>query len=119
MSGTIAIDFDGVLSKYTGWKGYSAPLDPPVEGAIQAIRDYQDAGLSVAIYTSRADSSAQVIRIEQWLREHGLEFKRIKEIQISNLKPPATVYLDDRAFQFNGIFPTPGEIKDFKTWQGF
>jgi phosphoglycolate phosphatase-like HAD superfamily hydrolase len=116
---TIAIDFDGVLSDYTGWKGRTAPLDPPVEGAIQAIRDYQDHGLEVVIYTTRADSPAAVVMLHRWLREHGLQQKRIEAIDISNKKPPAVVYLDDRAMLFTGKFPTPDEVKAFKTWKGF
>lgn len=116
---TIAIDFDGVLSAYTGWKGYGAPLDPPVEGAFQAIRDYQDAGLKVTIYTTRADSIESISRIERWLTQHGMEHRRSDKIEITNKKPPAILYLDDRAYLFTGIFPTIEEIKAFKTWQGF
>jgi hypothetical protein len=116
---TVALDFDGVLSEYTGWKGHSAPLDPPVEGAIQAIRDYQDAGLSVVIYTSRADSPVSAMRLDQWLRTHGLEHKRVDAVEITNKKPPAIVYLDDRAICFTGKFPSPKEIIAFKTWQQY
>ena len=114
---TIALDFDGVLSDYSGWQGRHALLDPPVEGAIQAIRDYQDAGLVVVIYTSRADHPEGVTMIERWLREHGLQQKRIDSIKITDRKPPAIVYLDDRAWCFTGTFPTPEEIKSFKTWK--
>ena len=114
---TLAIDFDGVLSDYRGWHG-AGTLDPPVAGAIQAIRDYQDAGLTVTIYTTRADGPKAVMKLEKWLQEHGLEYKRIKEIQITNTKPPAIVYLDDRAWRFNGQFPKAEEILAFRTWQG-
>lgn len=116
---TIALDFDGVLSLYTGWKGHSAPLDPPVEGAIQAIRDYQNAGLVVVIYTSRADSAQSIDRINQWLRLHGLEHKRVDQIEVTSKKPLASVYLDDRAIQFTGTFPSPETVKAFKTWQQY
>jgi len=114
---TIALDFDGVLSNYTGWHG-PGRLDPPVDGAIEAIRAYQDAGLDVCVYTSRADSPESIRQLEHWLREYGLESRRAKQIQITSRKPPAVVYLDDRAWQFKGTFPSPGEIKSFKTWQG-
>jgi hypothetical protein len=116
---TIAIDFDGVLSDYSGWKGREAALDGPVVGAIQAIRDYQDAGFTVVIYTSRADHPKGVTMIERWLRDYGLQQKRIDTITITDRKPPAVVYLDDRAMLFTGIFPTPEKIKAFKTWKGF
>jgi predicted phosphatase len=57
--------------------------------------------------------------MEQWLRVHGLEKQRINKISITSKKPPAVVYLDDRAILFTGKFPSPEEIKNFKTWQGF
>lgn len=114
---TIAIDFDGVLSDYAGWKGYSAPFDPPVEGAIQAIRDYQDAGYDVCIYTTRADSPDQIVRLQQWLRVHTLEKKRVNKIKITDRKPPAIVYIDDRAILFTGTFPSIKTIQEFKTWK--
>jgi hypothetical protein len=115
---TVALDFDGVLSQYTGWKGYDV-LDPPVEGAIQAIRDYQDAGLTVAVYTSRASSQKAIDMIDRWLHTHGLERKRVDLVEVTNKKPLATVYLDDRAMVFTGTFPSPEAIKSFKTWQGY
>jgi histidinol phosphatase-like enzyme len=115
---TIALDFDGVLSDYTGWKGHSAPLDPPVDGAIQAIQDYQDAGFEVVIYTTRADSTKSIMRIFTWLMEHGLERHRAEQIKITNFKPPAIVYLDDRAICFTGKFPSVEDLKNFKTWKG-
>lgn len=114
---TIALDFDGVLSDYTGWKGHSAPFDPPVDGAIQAIRDYQDAGFEVVIFTSRADSVGSIRRITDWLHTYGLEHRRITAITITNHKPPAIVYLDDRAICFTGTFPSVEEIHNFKTWK--
>jgi hypothetical protein len=113
---TIAIDFDGVLSDYSG--KFSPRLDPPVDGAIAAIKDYQDAGLEVCIYTTRADGPEAIIRLEAWLIEHGLPSRRVKQILITGRKPPAVVYLDDRAWRFTGIFPSPEEIKNFRTWQG-
>ena len=115
---TVALDFDGVLSNYTGWHGHSAPLDPPVDGAMQAIRDYQDAGFEVVIYTTRADSAKSVQRIIDWLKEWGLETHRVNKIDITSLKPPAVMYIDDRAFCFRGIFPCVETIRNFKTWKG-
>jgi hypothetical protein len=116
---TIALDFDGVLCDNTGWKGRHAGLDGPVTGAIQAIRDYQDSGITVVIHTQRADTPSGVIVISRWLRDHGLEQRRINMINITDRKPAATVYLDDRAILFTGTFPPPEEIKAFKTWKGF
>jgi hypothetical protein len=115
---TIAIDFDGVLSDYSG-RYNPKELDPPFPGALDAIREYQDAGLKVCIYTTRADSIDSASKVERWLRKYGLEHRRIDQIQITNRKPPAIVYLDDRAWCFKGQFPSPEEILQFRTWQGY
>jgi hypothetical protein len=115
---TVALDFDGVLSDYSGWRGHDAPLEAPVAGAIQAIRDYQDAGFEVVIYTTRADSVKSIARIIQWLKEWGLEYARVNKIDITSLKPPAIIYIDDLAFCFQGIFPSVKFVTDFKTWKG-
>jgi hypothetical protein len=114
----VAIDFDGVLSDYTGWRGYSAPIDPPVDGALQAIRDYSDAGYEICIHTSRADSAKQISRLVAWFKEHGLERKYVEGLTITNQKPPAIIYIDDRAWYFAGRFPSIEELKNFKTWRG-
>jgi len=115
---TIAIDFDGVLSDYTGWKGHGAPFDPPVDGALQAIRDYKDAGFDVCIHTSRADSGKSVSRLTRWFMDHGLERRYLEGLTITNEKPPAIIYIDDRAWCFTGRFPSVEELKNFKTWKG-
>jgi len=109
MKKTLAIDFDGVLSAYTGWKGDMAPLDPPLPGAIQFLEDCVKHGFAVVIFTTRPEKL-----VSEWLFEHATDVGI--HIQITNSKPPAWLYIDDRCFLFTGTFPSMEEINNFKAW---
>jgi len=90
---TIAIDFDGVIHKYSkGWQGLDNAYDPPNEGAISAIRDLKSKGYRLVIFSSRTTSV-----INEWLKKYDLEeyFD-----DVTNTKIPAKVYIDDRAYHF-------------------
>lgn len=63
---TIAIDFDGVIHKYSkGWQDGSI-YDEPIEGAIKAINDLVDRGFSVFIFSTRPAN-----QIKNWLKQHS------------------------------------------------
>ena len=91
---TIAIDFDGVIHKYSkGFKGLDNAYDEPVPGTVEALEKLNSLGFDLKIMSSRP---APVIT--KWLEKHGMT-KLISEV--SNHKFPATVYVDDRGFKFN------------------
>lgn len=107
---TLAIDFDGVLSAYTGWKGDTAPLDPPLPGAIEFLNECVHHDFEVVIFTTRREQL-----IHEWLAEHAPPDVQAL-IQITNEKPPAWLYIDDRCFLFTGTFPSMTEMENFKAW---
>jgi hypothetical protein len=99
MQKTIAIDFDGVIHKYSkGWQGGKI-YDKPVEGAIEAyyelIKKY-----NVVIFTSREDTEA----VKRWMDKH-FDFEKnlghFYEPEVTNVKPIATAYIDDRGIRFS------------------
>lgn len=109
---TICVDFDGVLHSYTsGWKGADVIPDPPVPGAIEFLRYLQENGYRVVIHTTRAESDAAVTAIRAWLRICGMSEAESARIRITNMKVPAEVYVDDRAYRFNGVFPSRDELE--------
>lgn len=101
MGKTIAVDFDGVIHKYSkGWLEGDI-YDEPVDGAFAAITKLIDDGFTVVIHTTREDHGA----VRNWLiRQHysrgGFPIPWAFDIAITNVKPKAIAYIDDRAVRF-------------------
>lgn len=104
MKKTIAIDFDGVIHRYSeGWEDGSI-YDEPIEGAREAIRRLKRKGFKIVIFTTRLNPKFNEINegvrncyqdIYNWLKKHLIEFD-----ELTNNKPPAIAYIDDRAIRF-------------------
>jgi hypothetical protein len=105
---TVALDFDGVIHGYShGWQGGDI-YDPPVPGAIEALRSLLGRE-PVFILTARTNRFAVV----SWLVGHGvpatwfvndanagLFWESRTEVLVTNRKLPARLYVDDRALLF-------------------
>jgi hypothetical protein len=90
---TLAIDFDGVVHAYSsGWHG-GAIYDDPVQGCAEALRELSKR-YELVLFTARGNLDD----VHLWLVEHHLRhfFK-----DITNRKPMAFAYLDDRAVRFH------------------
>lgn len=112
---TIAVDFDGVLHSYTSpWVQAEVIPDPPVPGAIDWLREISE-DLRVVIHTTRGKTPSGRAAVQDWLVAHGWEGGAAVEVTAE--KPPALVYLDDRAVRFNGKnFPTAEEVHRALPW---
>ncbi len=98
---TICVDFDGVLHSFTqGWTG-PMPEDPPIQGAQAFLKQLKDRGYRVVISSCRALDPLGVDGIRQWMEMHGF---CMENIRITHIKPPASLYIDDRGFRFEGKF---------------
>ena len=63
------------------------------------------------------DREAAADAIRAWLLKHGLTEEEVAKVRFSiDHKPNASVYIDDRAYEFRGRFPKLSEIKRFKPW---
>lgn len=119
----LALDFDGVLHSYaSGWQGIDVIPDPPVEGAM-AFLDMALAHFDVVIHSSRCATSAGRGAMRRWLRQelfavHGLDRARaiVSKLRFAKEKPPAHVFLDDRAVTFDGVFKHPALYLAFTPW---
>lgn len=143
---TIAIDFDGVIHKYSkGWQEGSV-YDVPVVDVFNSIKLLFDVGYCVFIFSTR--NPKQILK---WMKQntyetdyehngmggdpgsyvypiYGFKVKIIpfykkfwneeNVVGITKRKLPAHCYVDDRAIKFEGDWQkTLSDIQFFKTYQ--
>lgn len=110
---TVVFDFDGVIHSYTsGWKGADQIPDPPVPGIREAISGIRKAGYEVCVVSTRCGTPEGMAAIENWLRKSRIEVDAVRRE-----KPPAIVYIDDRAICFDGNADGLLEkIRGFRPW---
>ena len=94
----IAVDFDNVIHRYDkGWrKGELYGF--PVVGAIDALNKLRSRVDEVYILTARAIDEESSNAVRAWLKEWGVG--DTDTIEVTNIKKPATAYIDDRAIRF-------------------
>lgn len=113
---TIAVDFDGVIAEYDGYKGPGV-LGAPRPDVISAMRTLQGEGWKIVINTTRGESE-----ILDYLRQHGIphdEINRNSDYTTAGPKPVADVYWDDRALRYSGNAAQDLDlIRNFRTWSG-
>ncbi len=95
---SVAIDLDGTLAKYDGWKGIEVVGDP-VKKAVAFTQELKKRGHYIIIHTARlcklnAKNGKAHKVVRQWLIKHGFAFD---EIWTGAGKPIACAYIDDRA----------------------
>lgn len=115
----IVLDFDGVIHSYrSGWKGMTSIPDPPADGAFDALRNYSKS-FRVCILSSRSADPDGMAAMKKWFIDNGWpadETGNPADLEFPLAKPPALLTIDDRAFCFQGRFPSVNEIIDFKPW---
>lgn len=115
---SIAVDFDGVLHSYTSlWVAPDVIPDPPVDGAIEWLNEIGK-DFTVIIFTTRGQTLSGRLAVRAWLRQHGADPDVMKHAEVTAKKSPALVYIDDRAWRFEGpgTFPTRQQIHEARPW---
>lgn len=107
MKKTILIDLDGVLNKYTG--NYQEDIIPaPAQGAEDFLKTLSER-FNIIVFTTRNYEITS-----KWLKENSLD-KYISEI--TNIKKPCFLYVDDRAICHKGNFnSTIEQINNFNVY---
>jgi hypothetical protein len=115
----IAVDLDGVLHSHTSkftvpWK----VLDPPVPNSFAWLeRMSQD--FDIIIHTSRFTKDQGAIErtrvltaVVDWLERYELDADVLRSLTFWTHpgKPHALLYVDDRAYRFEGRFPTRADV---------
>jgi hypothetical protein len=89
------VDFNGVLDAYEGWRGPDH-FDPPRPGAREFLDALRTRGFDVVVFTTRWPDD-----VWRWLREHGMADC---VTEVTDRKPAAHVFIDDRAVCFRGDY---------------
>ncbi len=103
---TLLIDLDGVLNQYDG--SFDAKLIPAVkDGAKVFLENFYQQNYDIKIFTTR-----NKLLTAKWLIENDLDQF---VLDITNVKEPAYLTIDDRCLCFNGNFKkTTEQINNFK-----
>lgn len=100
----VAVDFDGVLNTYDGWRGRYELFEPRLGAGLFLSRLNEK--YDVVVFTNR-----DVDSVWRWLEEYNLVCY-VKDV--TNVKPRAFVYVDDRACKFVGDYErTLEEVNNF------
>ncbi len=107
---TVCLDFDGVLHSYrSGWCGAEVIPDPPIHGTREAVARLRQQ-YRVVVNSSRCHTEEGRRAVETWLHRHDIA---VDEVCVH--KPPAHVYVDDRAVRFRGNWDdVMDEIREFR-----
>ena len=115
---TIAVDFDGVIASYSGWKGVGVFGDP-IAGVKDALCKLKSLGYAIVIFTTRGE----IGDIQQYLDGHKIPYDHINcnpqnSVHMNPGKPIADVYVDDRAICFQGVWSNTfvDNILNLKPW---
>ena len=110
---TVCMDFDGVIHSYkSGWQGAENCPDPPVPGIREAVAEIRAAGYELVVCSTRCATHAGWLAVCNYLKTHNIDVDDIVKD-----KPPAIVYIDDRAICFDGHPETLlGKVRSFKPW---
>ena len=113
---TIAVDFDGVIAEYDGYKGWGV-LGEPRSDVLEVLCVLRSEGWKIVIHTTRGEQE-----ISGYLTQHGIPFDEINrnsDYETVGPKPVADLYWDDRAISYSGDARRDlGFIRSFKTWSG-
>lgn len=108
----ISVDFDGVIHHYIRSTWNPDHVDGlPVEGTAAAVIKLKYRGWKIIVFTARY----KLVPVVKWLEANHIPFD-----DVTNIKPTAAIYLDDRGLKFNGDWEkTLSDIGSFMTWLGY
>jgi len=113
---TIAVDFDGVIAEYDGWKGRGV-LGLPRKDVVEALHELHAEGWKIVIHTTRGEQEIRPYLVQHRIPYH--EINRNSDYDTLGIKPVADIYWDDRAFFYSGDAKRDIRlIRRFRTWSG-
>jgi hypothetical protein len=105
----IGLDLDGTSAQYSGYKGQDH-IGEPYKELANFLKEATEAGHLFWIYTARESHSI----VQEWLERNNLA-QYIQGIT-SKKEHWFDLFIDDRAFRFEGIYPTIQQLNSIKPW---
>lgn len=94
----LAIDFDGVLMHRVASRDqHKGCVGLPIKGARIAVEALHKDWVLV-VHTCRAATPEGILDVWRWLRKYGMHDYFA---EVTNIKPMAAAYIDDRAVRFD------------------
>ena len=118
MKPILCVDFDGVIHSYTsGWQGPLLIADPVTPGFFEWL-DEAAQYFKIVIYSSRSKHLGGPDAMAAWLEEQRsvAAGKSPLPVEFAHEKPTAFLTLDDRCICFDGHWPDPQVMLQFKPW---
>ena len=122
----ISCDWDGVIHSYVSGSPSRPDIfqDPPVPGAIEWLASCVMAGQTIIINSTRLVHDDEVLAAEvvesmkSYLIEEGCPSEVVHALKFwsGEGKPRAKLYIDDRAYRFEGTFPSVDEMGGMDVW---
>jgi len=113
---TIAVDFDGVIADYDGWRGRNV-FGAPRSDVVESLKTLKAEGWKIIVHTTRRGAD-----IADYLQRNVIPFDEINSdggAHTVGCKPRAKVYWDDRALTYSGNARIDIDlIRNFRTWNG-
>ena len=104
---TILIDLDGVLNEYKG--NYEENFIPPIKDGAKEFLENLFKNFKIKIFTTR-----NRMLTAKWIFDNHID-KYISDI--TNVKEPAYLHIDDRCICFNGNYQKLfNDITNFNVW---
>ena len=95
----VCFDFDGVLAKYDGWKGFDV-IGGPIQNTIRVVCRLKEVGCYITIFTTRLDTPV----LRKWLNDNNVPFDSINSNshnpEHTSCKPIYHCMVDDRAIGY-------------------
>lgn len=90
----IAVDLDGTLAEYNGWKGIDH-IGKPIDEMKNRVLEWINKGKTVKIFTARCSERGSIPYIKKWLKDNDFP-----DLEITNIKDfGMEVLWDDRCVQ--------------------
>lgn len=90
------VDFNGVFDQYEGWTGEVRSF-PPASGIDQFLIQLRENFKTIIV----CSATMPIESVQAWIAEH--ELNHLVDY-VTNHKPPAVVYVDDKAVRHEGDF---------------